>query len=723
MQFGKALLPAALLIAMATCTACAATVVIDPSRRYQTILGWGATIGPAGSPHMPEDVVRDVIRDAVQNLGLTRLRLERGPHGGWEPFNDNANPYDINWRAFRFHYVDARARWIVEFRRLVESRGDPFNLYVSPSFFVTGSTGAPPVWLLKNPAEYSEFAIALLTHLRRRWGLEADLWSVCNEPGNHNPFTPQVMAEIIKTLGPSLRRAGFKTKIEFPECICANASWRYIQGVGDDPEFWRWVGVISWHLYGKNDRRADIARFAAAHGIPTAQTEFIGANADHLYADLTDGMCSYWELYVLCGFSDKPRPGCWYVINLNRASFSRCRQFWGLWQTIHYVRPGAVRIHAATDDPTIKALAFDQSGRIIVVLCNRIEKRERRSATIFGLPPGTYGLSTTSRGQPSRELGLVQVPRSGKITIPLPPDSVTTLYAHPGGNLPPLIAEWCAEPRFVEPPGKPIRLSVIASDPEGAKLSFRWRIASQPRGASARIENPSAPTTAATGLTKPGMYVFEIAISDGQNTERRLVRVPVYASNQPPIILDLHNRLPVQVRLPQTRTELRGAAVDVEGDPISVRWSILSQPPGADARLEAPDKPRCPLTNLTIPGNYTVRFEASDGHNTVSATHTVTVLPARQPPRIEGIEVRPAAAVRPGSPIELIAHVSDPSGDPITHWWSVKQAPPRARVQLSTPGLPRTRATGLDVPGRYVFELRAFNQAEMSTATVQVQVQ
>ena len=44
------------------------------------------------------------------------------------------------------------------------------------------------------------------------------------------------------------------------------------------------------------------------------------------------------------------------------------------------------------------------------------------------------------------------------------------------------------------------------------------------------------------------------------------------------------NRLPVLVTLPQSETELRGGAFDLEGDKLTFHWSVASQPPGAAPR-------------------------------------------------------------------------------------------------------------------------------------------
>ena len=93
------------------------TVTLNPEVKYQTIRGWSCNPHYLGaSPRQ----LRDVIRDAVNELGITRIR--------WQQPNGNRS--------------DVR-RWEWE-----NDNGDPFELWLSPSFFNRGNTGSVPTWLL-----------------------------------------------------------------------------------------------------------------------------------------------------------------------------------------------------------------------------------------------------------------------------------------------------------------------------------------------------------------------------------------------------------------------------------------------------------------------------------------------------------------------------------------------------------------------------------------------
>ncbi|HEX2999080.1 MAG TPA: hypothetical protein VHR86_02430, partial [Armatimonadota bacterium] len=390
--------PLMVLVAAASGMAQQATVpvTVNPAAHYQTIRGWGATANKLS----PIIAVRDQLLDtAINDLGLTRLRWEP-PRREWEDvLDDDGDPYHIEWSAFKTAIAEEKAREIIlPFKQRVEANGDPFSLYISPSFFDGGSTGSAPSWMLNNPAEYTEWATAFLLLLKQRYGIVPDYYCVCNEAGNNNAFTPERVGAIIKTLGPALRALGLPTRIQFPEGVNSGVSWRYIQTLRNDPAVWPYIGLLSYHLYGDGSARPLIRDFAAARGIPTAQTEFMGTTVDHLYEDLTQGNVSYWEHYGLAG--PWGGNGTYFTTALNGTSFRPYSQYWNFRQVMHYVRPGAVRVEAVSGDPAVRTLAFTRQGKLTVVLINTAPAAAERIVTVSGLPDGNYGVCATVGNRP-----------------------------------------------------------------------------------------------------------------------------------------------------------------------------------------------------------------------------------------------------------------------------------------------------------------------------------
>lgn len=595
------------------------TVTIHPDLRHQTILGWsGMPWYPKGSAEVRDQVLDEVVGD----LGLTRIHWtvpsgNRSDGRGWEWINDDVDPLRINWPAFSTGPVDRSiVAWVLPFKQRVEARGERFGLAITQTFHNAGSTGPVPAWLLENPAEFAEYVTSLLLYLKQAHGLEADDCVICKDAGDSqdNPFEVAVVAKMIKALGPRLRALGLSTKVLFPECHDANTCWKFIKAVRDDEEVWRSVGMVGYHLYGGpalNTDRPKIRDFARAKGLPIGHAGSDGVNLDTLYDDLTLGDVSYWSIVGLAG----PGPGGAFHIHLDNTSFSRSGQYWQYRQVMHYVRPGAVRIEALSDTPAVRALAFTQKERTTVVLINTTLPLQPRAVTLRNLPPREYGMCRWVGGRPYEELGVKVVGADGTLSIDVPADSVLTVYPHLTGNLPPTAVEWKAEPSFLKTPASRIKLSASAQDPELDRLTYSWSVTSQPPGASVTIIEPKSASTEATGLTVPGRYSFTVAIRDGVHEIKRDVLLNVYSGNQPPVLIDIHNRLPVLVTLPQSTTEVRGGAFDLEGDKLTYRWSVMSQPAGSAVVLETPTDSKCRVSNISKAGDYVFKFEASDGTN------------------------------------------------------------------------------------------------------------
>ncbi len=605
------------------------TVTIDPAVRHQTILGWGKTTPWSPAPEMLRD---QCIERAVNDLGLNRLRFEglcgnrAGSRGrSWEWLNDNDDPFEINWDGFNTAATDERiAGWLVPWKKAVEARGESFNIYVSPSFFRGGSSGDVPPWLLADPEEYAEWALALLLRLRDVHGITADYYSICNEAGNNNAFSPEVVARMIKTLMPRLREHGFPTVIQFAECVNAHVAWRYVEALQDDPLIWPWIGLISYHWYGKDNQTSmvKLRDFARGRGLPTAQTEFMNLTIDHLYDDMVLGGCSHWEIYGLATPDYEAA-----LSHISSTAFRGGPWYWHFRQVSHYVRPGAVRIEATSTEPSLRTLAFEHDGATTVVLINTTPPPAERTVSLQGLPQGSYGACQSVGQRVYEELGLREVGEDGALTVSAPANSVFTVYPHDGTNRPPAVTEWRSKPDFLTMPASSVQLVCSATDPELEELSYAWSVVSHPDGAQVSLAEPNAPVTRADGLSVPGEYVFETQVSDGTHHVVRQVLLKVFEGNQPPVPLDVHNRIPVWVRVQDGGTLLRAGAQDVEKDPLSFRWSIASQPQGASAVLETPGEGGCKVTGMTVPGDHIFRLEVSDPTHTVTVDHTVPVYP------------------------------------------------------------------------------------------------
>jgi hypothetical protein len=308
------------------------------------------------------------------------------------------------------------------------------------------------------------------------------------------------------------------------------------------------------------------------------------------------------------------------------------------------------------------------------------------------------------------------------LRVTVPTSAILTVYPYTGMNQPPTVTDWKASPNYLTLPTNSITLSASATDPELDTLSHAWSVTSQPAGANVVLDTPNAARTRVTGLTVPGEHAFTVAVSDAANTVTRHVVLKVFGENQPPIPIDVHNRIPLMVTLPARSTQLRGGAFDLEGDPLTYRWSVVSQPPGASVSLANPTSTNCTSSNMTVAGDYVFRFEVSDPMHTVSENLTVTVYPVNTAPVITTAVASPASLMLPESASALSATTSDPDGDVISHWWSVKSCPAEAKPLFARQGSADTTVSGLTEPGTYVFMLAVVDRSKCTTRDVIVSV-
>lgn len=691
------------------------TVTIDPATTYQTIRGWGCVNSLPS--FMNPDYRDDMIYELVNEFGLNRMRFEipagrRADEYRWEWLNDNTDPMVTDWTKFRTEDldIDRVEEFVGPFAKYVRANGEPFDFYVSFSFYNGGSSGEAPAWLLDNPGEYVEFAMTLLTRLKYVHDLEADYICILNEAGYKNAWNIDIVQEKIKTLGPVMEAAGLKTKIQFPESLNPNVAMGYIDQVDNDEEMWSWVGLLSYHRYGGLTRLGEMADYGRARNMPMAFTEHSNTTFDRLVEDLTTGNVSYWEVYGLGSeiqIFDEPTDYIQYI----RKSY-----YWRFRQIFQYVRPGAVRI-GATSDNGGTVLAFEDDGKTTLVF-----KGIGGTIDVEGLTPGEYGLSGSRLTAPYIEYGLRTVGQDGKLTLTgMDSSRHYTLYPYSGENEPPTFTNFIASTAFLIAPEESLTLNAAAQDTELDAISYFWEATDVPAGANVSLATPNAANCVVDGLTEPGVYTFTVTASDATGSTQRRVRCEVFASNPAPVVNDLHNRIPVLVTLPTNYTQLRSGGWDVNGDTLTYQWSVVSQPDGANVQFSTPDDSRTDATNMDVAGDYVFRITISDGTSTVTRDHIVTVYPLNAQPSVTASS-DVSSITLPVSSLNLTSTSSDPDGDPLTHWWRTTSKPAGARPVFATPGQADTAVSGLIIPGSYTFEHIVADESKRDTDKVTITV-
>jgi hypothetical protein len=718
------------------------TIAINPSTQYQTIEGWGHGGGILSMLSYGADTTylnpmnRQTLDFLIDDLGLTGSRTwEVGPRIDGTG-TDDGNCDSINWNKFQVGPLDTRiAAFAVYFRNRIVAQGFQPSFYSSPGY-PTHATDQKP-WIMLHPGERAQQIWASALWWKNNYGININYDVIYNEPSG--PVTAAVIADDIKALGPRMQAKGLATLTQYAEAVAPLTDWQnYIVPVQNDTALWPYVGRLSYHNYGTADPyRSQIRDFGKAKGIRTGQTEMGDPSYDDLYADLTLGGVSYWEVAYSGSNTLVPIAG--------NTGFTPEARYYRKRQLMHYVRPGAVRIGASTNDSTVRVVAFSKGGQVTTVIENI--GSAAKTVNLSGLPPGKYGLSS-SAGAPFQEFGIQTVPANGKITLSnvAAGSAATTLYPYSGVNLPPNILSWTCNPGYVVAPATTATLTATANDPELDALTYSWSVAKQPGGAAAILASPNAASTGVSGLTIAGNYIFNIDVKDATHTSSRQVYLIVYSSNPLPVLWQPGFRIAAPyglvfaapgasltdtthaiIELPTSAVTLQVGISDLANSDFTGRgtWSLVKQPAGASVSISATTyiyiSIRANVTGMTVPGDYIFRVNVTvPGQPDLTTVVMCTVHPASSGPVVNSITATPQTVVLPANTSHLLAVTSDPQAQLLRHWWLVKSAPAGARPVFSKQGSAISDVSGLTIPGTYVFTLRAFDDIHMSTQDITV---
>jgi hypothetical protein len=735
------MLLAVAILAQGFCGRCA-DVVIDRYQTFQTIEGWGHGGGVLGGTQGAYSMLAPAVADPVNyqyldyladDLRLTGTRTwEVGPRIDGTG-TDNGDCDAVDWNLFEADTLPAaNANYLLHFQNRILAGGCQPSFYSSPGYPTHASDLKP--WVMNHPGERAQQIWASALYLKNTYGINISYGVIYNEPS----ISSTILADDIKAVGPRLAAQGLTTRIQYAEAVAPQTDWTYIVPVQNDPDIWPCVGRISYHNYGTADPyRVFLRDFGKAKGLTTAQTEMGNPTFDDLFSDLILGGVSYWEVAYAASLTLVPSAGL--------TSFTPSGTYFRMRQVMHYVRPGAVRIGAASSDPSVRVLAFLTNGAVTTIIENTSSAAQ--TVNLNGLPPGDYGLSQARYGVSSfQELGVRTVGAGGTLALTNVTGSsaVTTLYPYSGPNHPPTIMTWGSNPGYVVAPTNTVTLSVTANDPELDPLTYHWSVTSQPAGASATLSAPTNATTTVNGLTVAGTYAFNVEVKDAVNTSSKNVYLLVYDSNPPPVLGQTGFRIAApyglvfgdpsgtthaNIELPTSSATLQVGIADLANSDFTGRgqWSVVSQPAGASVTLGSTIyiyvSIRANVSGMTVPGDYTFQVNVTNpGHRDLTARVICTVHPASSAPVISSITPSPASLTLPASASLLSAVTSGSTNQPLRHWWVAKTVPAGAKPAFAHQGLPNTTVSNLVLPGTYTFTLRAFDDLHMTTKDVALAV-
>jgi glucosylceramidase len=419
------------------------TITVDPSRRYQRMDGFGASITDS-SAHVLYRLNRATRTATMKRLFSTTdgdgLSVLRQPMGASDFVAHDFYTYDdlppgrTDYAMRHFSIAHDRAQILPLLRQA---------LALNPGIKVIGSPWSPPAWmktngsliggrLIDDPRIYAAYARYFVKFVQayERAGVPVYAVTVQNEPQNRHPSGYPGMdlpvaheAELIEAIGPAFRAAGLRTRIlgydhnwsMHPDDIAATPP-------GEEPETEyptdllssgaaRWIAGTAFHCYSGDPSRQTALHNAfpdkgiwftecsGSHGPTDPPAQVFSDTLKWHARNLVLGVTRNWGKTVVnwnlaLDPSGGPHNGgcdtCTGVVTVGPGqTVTENAEYYTLGHLARFVRPGALRIASTSFGTTgwngqVMDVAFRNSDGSIALIVHNENDDPRSFAVAHG---------------------------------------------------------------------------------------------------------------------------------------------------------------------------------------------------------------------------------------------------------------------------------------------------------------------------------------------------
>jgi glucosylceramidase len=373
------------------------TITVDPSRTYQTVDGFGASITDSSAavlyrldPAARERAMRSLF-DPVRGIGVSALRQPIGssdftdePHYTY----DDVPPGETDFALRHFSIAHDRTQILPLLRRAKA---------LNPRLTVIATPWSPPTWMKTNdsliggrlkddPRVYAAYARYFVKFVQayRAAGVPVDYLTLQNEPQNRKPNAYPGMdlpvrqeVTLIEAVGPALRAAGLRTKI-----LAYDHNWSTHPGdiattpPGESPETdypyeildspaAKWVAGTAYHCYSGDpsaqtalhdahpDKGIWFTECSGSHGPDDPPAKFFRDTLTFHARNITIGTTRNWaKSAITWNLALDPTGGphnggcdtCTGMITVDGGTFTTNAEYYTIGHLSKFVKPGAVRI-------------------------------------------------------------------------------------------------------------------------------------------------------------------------------------------------------------------------------------------------------------------------------------------------------------------------------------------------------------------------------------------
>lgn len=391
-------------------------IEVDPARRFQSMVGFGASITDASawliqhrmSPEQRDALLRELFGRENDGLGLSFTRLTIGASDfSRHHYSLDDPPGNLPDPELKHFSIEPNRGDVVPVTRAA--------LAINPQLKVMASPWSAPAWMKSNnsliqgtlrPEYYDAFARYLLKFVDAyaAEGIPVFALTVQNEPDFEPKDYPGMRLNapararfIGDHLGPLL--AGRK---DAPQIFDWDHNWDKPQeplGVLADPAAGKYVSAVAWHCYGGEveaqtpvhaaypDKDAYLTECSGGDWEPIisggltlqARSQIIGATRNWARGVL------FWNLAL--DQDGGPHAGgcdtCRGVVTIDNetGAVSRTDEYYALAHASRFVRPGARRIASEGEGGDLDHVAFrnEDDGSLVLLVTNSSRRARRFS--------------------------------------------------------------------------------------------------------------------------------------------------------------------------------------------------------------------------------------------------------------------------------------------------------------------------------------------------------
>lgn len=429
-------------------------VVIDPTRRYQTMVGFGASMTDSSAyvlsqlPAKTRTSIMTELFSTSKGIGLSMLRQPMGASDfavekAYSYDDQPAGQTDKDLSDFSIDhdraYILPRLREAYAINGRISFMASPWS---APGWMKDTDSMITGSLLERYERAYAQYFVKFIRAYAKA-GIPTDYVSMQNEPlyepenyPGMGVMPPQAARFLGRQLGPALEKAG----LDDTTILGYDHNW----DVTDYPEYLyhdrraaRYVPGTAWHCYG-----GEVSAQSVSHNnYPHAQaylTECSGgtwqgtqAEAFEQTMDSVIGVPRNWgQAVILWNLALDQDNGpfiggcetCRGVVTVNTETrkVTKNLEFWALGHASRFVSPGAVRVGSSqpAGSPVSNVAYRNRDGSLIMVAHNAGHQARTFDVTVGDrhvtatLAPGaaaTYRLGAPSRLAPAGDLGWVDL--------------------------------------------------------------------------------------------------------------------------------------------------------------------------------------------------------------------------------------------------------------------------------------------------------------------------